>query len=142
MLKYLFKAEYKDGSFFEQNPDDISTQDSKRSAFFDVKLDQVKRFSLISSDSLVVNNVKYVDIFTVDLTDGHFEINDMPFKVHDNTLEVTDFKLIFFRRHKHSINVVENEFDESSKTHVTTYRLGWQAKDKKGLNHERVIEFK
>jgi len=69
MLKYLFVVEYKDGSVYQQNTEDISVTDDKRSCFFDVVQENVLRFFLVDADN----------IFCVDLTDGHFEVNKISF---------------------------------------------------------------
>lgn len=107
-MKYLFKVEYKDGTIFTQNEDDVSLVDPKRSAFFDIK-DNIKRFSLIGEH-----------IYTVDLTDGHFEIDGIDFKMHEE--ELKDFKLIYFRRHKYTFNAKHQE-----KSHEVVFRFGWQS---------------
>lgn len=126
MLKYLFQVEYFDGSFFLQNADDVSANDPKKSAFSDIDQKQVARFSLINQE----DNTQYIG---VDLEDGHFEANGMQFFLHDEDLK--DFRLIFFRRHRHSFNVEGTE-----KSHKVTYRLGWQTNDKEGKNVQRIME--
>src|SRR4030067_1671035 len=98
-LKYLFSVEYKDGSRFNQNKEDISSQDEKRSAFFDVCQEEVVRFNLHGGGFLVK------DKFTVDLTDGHFEVMGVPFFMHDRALPLKDFKLIFHRKHTHQFKM-------------------------------------
>lgn len=124
-LKYLFTAEYKDGTLFTQNPEDVSAVDPKRSAFFDVKHDQLIGFVLSDGKNT----------FGVDLTDGHFEINGVPFFLHET--EMRDFKLFFFRRHSHTFSS-----DGAEQTHTITYRLGWRAYDPTAREEtERIIEF-
>lgn len=122
-LKYLFSVEYLDGSTFQQNAEDVSRINPKKSAFYDVRKDQVKRFTL--SDG--TNN------FTVDLRDGHFEINGIPFYFHEENYK--DYRLIFFRKHKHNFNT---NFEEIS--HTVTYRIGWQTTHE-GKNVKRIMEF-
>ena len=125
ILKYLFTAEYKDGTSYLQNKEDISIlEPDKRSCFFDVKQSEVKRFWLEGEGH------KYL----VDLIDGHFEIDGVPFKLHDENLK--DFRLIFFRRHRHQFNRETRE----ELSHETTYRLGWQTNNEKGENIQRVME--
>jgi|SRR3989344_221862 len=121
-MKYLFEVEYTDGTFFQQNKEDVSLTDPKRSAFFDVKQEEVKRFTL-----------KGPNTFCVDLTDGHFEINGISIRLHDEQL--SDFRLIYFRRHRHQFNLALEE-----KLHEITFRFGWQANDKDGKNVQRVME--
>src|SRR5918912_87361 len=124
-LKYLFTVEYLDGTTFQQNPEDVSFQDPQRSAFYDVDVDKVKRFSL--SDG--------ADTYSVDLTDGHFEVNGKKLWMHD--MYIDKFRLIFFRRHKHFINqeVKDGEITGSEEVgHTIAYRLGWQGNEKSGKN--------
>ena len=121
-LKYLFQAEYKDGTIFNQNPLDTSAVDSKKSAFFDVKQDQLKLFHLIGNGNK----------FTVNLEDGHFEVNGVPFAMHEEPL--SNFRLIFFREHTHVYNVSSLQ----EQTHTVVYLLGWQT-TYKGKNIKRVM---
>jgi len=78
-------------------------------------------------------------LFTVDLTDGHFECNTIPFTVYDKQIgdpELTEYRLIFFRKHTHQIN----QGDGKEIAHEVAYRFGWQANDKDGKNVQRIIE--
>jgi len=122
-MKYLFEVEYKDGTFFKQNEEDVSLTDPKRSAFFDIKQEEVKRFTLEGNGNT----------FCVDLTDGHFEVNGVSFFMHDESL--TDFRLIYFRRHRHQFNRETRE----ELSHEVTFRFGWQA-TLDGKNIQRVME--
>ncbi len=137
-LKYRFVAEYKDGTVFAQNSDDVSAQDSKRSAFFDVRQDDLKTFSLWHGRSG----------FLVDLEDGHFEAGGAVFRFHAPGEVVPPFKLIFFRRHRQSVTV-DYKLDEDKRpveagshdrTHEVTFRLGWSAQTPGGEPIERVME--
>ena len=121
MLKYLFHAEYTDGTIFYQMPEDVSKQDSKRSAFYDVDHSRLRAFHLLGQEYC----------YTVNLVDGSFMVNGVSFRMHEEPLE--NFRLIFFRRHTHS-------FTGSSETHKIVYRLGWQATDAEGRNQQRVME--
>ena len=125
MLKYLFIAEYKDGTSYEQTPEDISKTDEKRSCFFDVKQDEVLRFYLVSAEN----------VFCVDLSDGHFEVNDVPFFMHDVGEGLKDFRLIFYRQHTHQFNMERQEL-----AHEINYCIGWQTNDKDGKNVKRIME--
>jgi hypothetical protein len=125
MLKYLFTAQYLDGSVFAQNPEDVSSVDPKRSAFYDVDHSKLAIFYLVSS-----NNV-----YSVNLIDGHFEVNGVPFRLHDDP-ELKDFRLIFFRQHTHNYNIITKE----ELSHEIVYKLGWQT-TKEGKNIQHVIEF-
>lgn len=125
-LKYLFEVEYKNGETYKQNPDDLSVTDPVRSCFFDVKQDEVKRFSLVGEGNTL----------TVDLTDGHFELNGVSFMVHEEALK--DFRIMYFR-------VRDIHFDVGMQyrgEHDVTYRLGWQANTDDGKNRQRFIDLK
>lgn len=102
-LKYLFKVDYKDGTAFNQNKDDVSETDPKKSAFYDVLQSKkdIKKFTL----------KRYLERYSVDLTTGGFNINgvnvtvdtDKPIPlIKDHTPEL---KLIFYRQHKQSMNI-------------------------------------
>lgn len=124
-LKYLFVVEYKDGTTYQQNENDISVTDEKRSCFFDIIQDDVKTFFLIG-----VNN-----IYSVNILDGHFEINNVSFYLHDKAQKMTNRRLIFFRQHTHEFNQ-----DLKEQSHEIMYRFGWQANDEKGNNIQHIIE--
>lgn len=126
-LKYLFTVEYKDGSTYKQNDQDVSFQDSTRSCFYDVaqRLDEVKRFSVSDGDNT----------FLVDMSDGCFEVNSVPFYMHDRDLTLRDARLIFYRQHTHSLNQYNEEL-----SHQIRYAIGWQANDEKGNNIKRIME--
>ena len=123
-MKYLFEVEYKDGTFFKQNAEDVSLTDPKRSAFFDIKQNEVKRFTLAGGNT-----------FSVDLTDGHFEVNGVPFRVHSGDLK--DFRLIYWRQHTHTFGMKLNE-----QSHEIAFCIGWQTNDEKGQKVQRGIKIK
>lgn len=131
MLKYLFIVEYKDGSIYKQNQDDISLTDNKRSCFYDVKQDEVSRFIITDCDGS----------FIVDLSDGHFEVNGIPFFMHDSGLGLKDFRLIFYRQHEHKVNV-GSDGSRKQLSHEITYCIGWQTNDENGMNIKRIMEVK
>jgi len=122
-LKYLFKALYTDGTTFTQGESDVSLQDDKRSAYFDVDQSRLSAFAITGEGHT----------YAVDLTTSTFGIDGVPFSIHEGPL--FRIRLIFFRRHTHAINA---QFKELS--HETVYRLGWQALDAEGMNVQRVME--
>ena len=129
-LKYLFTAVFEDGSFIMQNSEDRSEIDpEKRSTFYDVlqkaETTPIKTFELIDVPG---GNHRY----SVHLDDGHFEINGVSFKMHEE--ELSDFRLIFFRHHTHSFNQYRDEL-----SHEIVYRFGWQT-TKDGENYQRVMQ--
>lgn len=88
-LDYLFEADFVDGTTYFQGNDDESINHAGKSAYTDVRerMGEVKRFHLVGNG----------DRYTVDLTDGHFEINQVPFNVERRDLPLTDIKLRFLR---------------------------------------------
>lgn len=112
MLKYKFIAQYNDDTTFEQNAEDVSSKDPKRSAFYDVDQERLTGFALYDNDH----------VYAVDLLDGHFEINGIPF--HATTTPVNNRRLIFFRRHQHNFNA-----DMEEQNHTIEYHLGWQGNE-------------
>lgn len=138
-LKYQFIAEYRDGSLFAQNEEDVSLRDPKRSAFYDVEQERLRAFSLWGDGHA----------FLVDLTDGHFEIDQVRFTLHQPDEIDSAFNLVFFRRHRHEMQtqytlddqLVPQAGDTQMTDHRITFRLGWSALDKAGNVIERVMEF-
>jgi len=122
-LKYLFTAEYKDDTRYEQNSGDVSISDSKRSCFFDIKQDELKKFSLHGEGN----------VFSVDLEDGHFEVNEIPFYLEEH-IEGRKYRIVFWREHTHTLNPVIKE-----ETHKIVYLLGWQTNDENGRNIQRNL---
>ena len=122
-LKYLFTAEYKDGTIYKQNPEDVSISDKKRSCFFDVKQEELRKFSLCGQGN----------IFSVNLEDGHFEINNVPFFLEEH-IEGREYRIIFWREHTHTLNPATRE-----ETHKIVYLLGWQTNGENGRNIQRIL---
>lgn len=127
-LKYLFEVVYKDGTVFRQTKEDVSMTDPKRSAYFDINQDEVATFALYH------NRIFGGQVILVNLIDGHFEIDGKVFFCHDKDLVLTNFRLIYFRRHKHNMTLGGVEID-----HTVDFHVGWQANDEAGVNHQRVI---
>lgn len=113
MLKYLFLAEFEDGSFIQQDQADVSKLDPSKNQLHDVLSHPSKlvRFTLGSNfGSLSLN-----------LLTGQFVVNESSFTVHDpSKREPTERKLIYFKRHTHSTC-------NGEQTHDIVYHLGWQA---------------
>ena len=132
-LTHLFKVEFADGSFINQDKNDKSSIDPNRSGFFDViaksKESPIKRFILFN-----VDHAQDDDQYEVDLTDGHFEVNGTPIWLHDEE-HLKDFRLIYFRRHKHQFNA------DGFSGHDIEYHLGWQTTFR-GKNYQRTIAIK
>lgn len=137
-LKYRFVAEALDGAVLVQNAADVSAVDPQRSAFFDVAVNRLRTFSLHGPEHAVL----------VDLTDGHFEIDQAVFRMHEEGKVVSPFELVFFRKHRHHANVTftvgeDGQWahgDPQQIKHEIIFRIGWKAHDPKGEVIERVIE--
>jgi hypothetical protein len=119
-LKYLYHVLYKDGSTYVQNAQDTSLKNNECSAFFDVDIPNVKRFTLTGEGQE----------FVVDLETGEFKIDQNPWsKLH--TEELTGFKLIYFRR----ITMLPNETEPQN----IEYHMGWRANSDIGETIEHVL---
>src|SRR4051812_41703280 len=114
-LAYLFECHFTDGSIIFQTQEDVSTVDPTRSAFYDVvqKLDAVEVFGLVNDQNT----------YAVDLRDGHFELNGVPFEVHSGTQLPPDcvFRLIYFRRCRHTVTMGYSEMQD----HSVEFHFGW-----------------
>lgn len=127
-LKYLFTASYKDGTTYVQNAEDRSvTEPEKRSCFFDIDHSKLETFTLTGDGHE----------YLVDLRDGHFESDGVPFFVYDEWEPVVR-KLVFFRQHKHTIEQTKEKDTELS--HTITYLLGWEAVNAKGITYQKIIQ--
>lgn len=132
MLKYLFECEFADGSILVQTPEDVSAIDSKRSQFYDClekdKKSPITRFALKGDGKHLL----------VDLLDGHFELNDIPFNCHENLPEKKPIRrLIFYRQHTHSLNPETLE----NLSHEVEYCIGWQTTIKR-KNYKETVTIK
>jgi len=134
-FKYLFVAEYDDGTTYIQSPDDHSinhdpTKEHNPSSFSDVDHDKLIRFHLIEP-----KEGEQIPICTVDLRDGHFEMYGTPFTIHEQFVEPKDLKLIYFRdvRRERTIKATVQEDgtiaeEVSDNDYIAKYYIGWQAK--------------
>lgn len=116
-LRYLFGVQYADGSEFFQTPEDVSSQDPKRSAFYDVRQEDVRLFQLLHVDD---SRRRYV----LDLSDGHLEVDGVPLFGIIPPPEAR-LRLIYFRRHRHHFQTGPGLLEELS--HEVEYHFGWQA---------------
>ena len=131
---HLFIAEYKDGKQYEQGDLDQSLQDENKNAFYDIFYKPIKPLEDLIRFSLSGNDHTY----TVDLRDGHFEIDGVPFKQHEEDFLI-DFRLIYFRRHL--VHTVIGGEKHGQQTREFEYHLGWQTTFK-GKNYKQTIHFR
>ena len=127
-LKYLFIAMMRDGSLIEQTEEDRSIVDPLKSAFYDVvqRIDEVDAFILLGQGHT----------YLVDLHDGHFELDNVPFSIqpveHPTIVPGGKFSLIYWRDHQHALT-------ESGATHQIQYRIGWRYTDPKGREYIQTM---
>jgi hypothetical protein len=133
-MKYLFTSLHLDPNgekiFIEQTPEDKSTIDSLRSAFFDV-LEQERAGNPCQMFCLTGEGHNYL----VDLRDGRFEIDGTSFYLH--TGEIHNIRLIYFRK----VNRFFSMDYESQEQMIESYNFGWQA-TVDGKNVQHVITLK
>jgi len=137
-LKYLFVAEFIDGSVIEQTPEDRSKLDpEKRSEFYDV----LQSGKELRSFSLVGNGQKV----TVDLITGLFEVNGLPILLESDKLPTLPekFTLIFYRQHTHDYNATYDtktgeQIKREEAGHFIEYFIGWQC-NIKGKNYQQKL---
>lgn len=134
-LKYLFTAEYEDGSAYAQPEDDISRlhkgdKDFTPSSFRDIDQEKLVRFSL--SDG--------VDTYEVDLRSGDFAVNGKELSLHEQGFDpfAHKLRLIYFREVRKEFNANMEEVD----VYVNKYVFGWQTTDSTGKNHQLTVGIK
>ena len=125
-LKYLFRAMMADGTLYEQTTEDISITNPEKSAFFDILDKPIKSFWLEGQN---------LDHAGVNLETGCFNINGLEIKLHEEPL--SDFRLIYFRRHRHHFNPA----DGKEIGHEMEYHFGWQTTED-GKNIQKTIIIK
>ncbi len=134
-LKYLFEAYFKDGTIIKQNAEDTSVIDEGRSCFFDV-MKEMEKGNQIVVFLLKGASAENPHIYKISLLDGTFEIDGLPFVLHEVALR--DIRPLYFRvRDSHFSMALEY------KGHEVGYRIGFQANDvHSGANIERYIEIR
>lgn len=134
-LKYLFTAEYEDGSSYTQPEDDKSRlhkgdKDFTPSSFRDIDQEKLVKFSL--SDG--------TDTYSVDLRTGDFAVNGKELSLHEQNFDPFGHKLrlIYFREVRKEFNINMEE----TALYINKYIFGWQCTDKDGKNHQLTIGIK
>lgn len=126
----FFVANFEDGHQIIQDESDVSSFDSSRSQFYDV-LEYSKTSPLISF-ILGNQNVAY----GVDLRDGHFEVNGVPFYPYRiDREEYTDFQPIYLRNVRHDRNLETGEIIT-----YLGYTVGFQANKTNGESVQHVMK--
>ncbi len=143
MLKYLFTAQFNDGQIIKQDQEDVSKFNPLKSKFFDVLNDtrKLEKFWLLEKKRFHVIESEPQKKYLVDLTDGHFEINGVPFFLHEQTVDETktlsNFRLIYFRRVQQSLNI-----DSGKAATKVMFVIGWQANLPDGKNVQKIMYIK
>ena len=117
-LAYLFEAHLKDGTLIQQTPEDVSKLDPTRSAYYDVvqRKADVEVFGIFNDDHT----------YAVDLRDGHFEIDGLPFNVLSGDPQLPEgqkLELVYFRRHIQTMVLGAVEIAEEE---PTEFFIGWK----------------
>lgn len=128
---YYFIATFEDGTQIFQDENDTSTLVPTKSQFYDV-LEKGKDSPL---QCLVLKGEnENLPTFGVDLRDGHFEVNGVPFFQHRFDREtLTDFRIIYYR------NVAQTMSSDGTQSTSLGYTLGWQT-ELDGKNIQKIIK--
>lgn len=127
--QYFFHAVFKDGTSIVQDKTDTSATNPKKSQFFDV----LKKKSPLISFVLLSESQSHS--YGVDLRDGHFEVDGVPFfPFRNDTQQLTNFRIIYLRN-----NTLDFTVDRELLAHRIGYTVGFQAKDKSGKNVKYIM---
>lgn len=124
-----FVATFADGSQIVQTADDAGTVEG-RNCYYDV-LQRQKEVPLVC----FVLAAENYPAFGVDLRDGHFEVNGVPFFQH--TQQLKDFQLVYFRNVSQHRTISRN--GGTIDTVEVGYDLGWTTENAEGEAFERVM---
>lgn len=113
-LDFLFVAETYDGHLIKQPENDISPLDPTKSSFYDVLQHKIKRFSLVGKGM----------IFTVDLTDGHYEVNGN-IVYTKRPPGKCELRLVYYRQVQQRLAVGADGGQKMMP--IVRYFIGWQA---------------
>lgn len=112
-----FVATFADGSQICQNAEDVGTVKG-RNCYFDVMQKQLD----VPLACFVLAGEGY-PVFGVDLRDGHFEVNGVPFFQHSEPLK--DFRLHYFRNvSQHRVMAVGQNSEPVDSVELG-YDIGW-----------------
>ena len=127
-MKYLFTAQFNDGSIFHQDPEDKHPTKENKSSFTYL-LEEAEIHGGIALFKLNNDEVEY----SVDLKDGHFEIDGKIVKINEVKVEPQNLELVYFRRHTHNFNVYGMEIE-----HGIKFDFGWKM-NKDGKDYQQII---
>lgn len=152
MLKYLFTAKFEDGSEIIQTSEDKSVIDPiKRNTYYDLVQAQ-KTKKLVSFRLKEAIGERW---FSVDLLDGHFEVNGIPFYMHEvenkevhpieitNPLQLKDFELVYFQSNTHTFRAAVQDGRilkaKEMGSQIKVFRFGWRTQHN-GKNYQQIIQ--
>lgn len=116
-LKYLFVAEFEDGSKIEQTGADVSATDKTKSTYFDVVNHPSKLKTFTLKKGLLWS-------LSLDMKTGIFTQNGTKLQIEDNPLKPDE--IVFYRQHQHDMNM--NTRTETD--HRTVYFIGYKRGEK------------
>ncbi len=132
---YSFTAVFSDGHVIERDHNDPESDRALTS-------DTGSRFTDVQNYEKTSKLVEFVihnpnQSLGVDLRDGHFEINGVPFYLHRPDRDgYKDFRVIYYRTVRHVINQESGEIEQ---TGLLGYACGWQTTDKDGRNVQEIV---
>lgn len=143
-LKYLWIAEFSDGSVFSEPADDHSNLDPKKSAFYDL-LQMIQSGKILTKFTIKSRGI-LPNFASVSLLDGSFSINGSKIYL-DNDLPVKiKREVIFYRQHEQSTTVSFStvqgkEVKMSPATDHLRYTIGWKTNiGGKSFEHTLAVE--
>lgn len=134
-LTHLFTAFFENNTCYTQGLNDESLAVKGKNCYYDVlqRKDEVIAFKL--------ENVETGNEYGVDLSDGHFEINGVPFTIHDRLLVPRNLQLYYFM--ETNVDVIVNAHShkiEGQHHYINRYLLGWEMKqNNKTIKHAITI---
>ena len=148
---YYFIAEYTDGTQYEQGADDLSMQRSDKNSFYDIfynpikPLDTMIRFRLVPADP-----ASGLSEFAVNLMGMHFEAGGGAFYPYDTVKRYQDGKesplvlsnpRLIYTRIMEATATVNDKLERigDSTLQCVGYKIGFQANDQDGDNHQFVM---
>ena len=129
-----FVATFADGSQVFQNADDASNIAEGRNCYFDVLQKQIDT-PLVC---FVLAGEGY-PTFGVDLRDGHFEVNGVPFSQHSEPLQ--EFRLQYYRDVQQHRTITVGQTAAPVETVDLGYTLGWES-EYKGQTVSKFLKIK
>lgn len=123
MLDYLFIAETFNNQIIHQTQADVSILDPTKSAYYDVTVNHIRKFTIFGKGN----------IFSVDLIDGHMEVNGNALYPPTPPPGNTPLKLIYYRTVQQRIQ--QGTDKNKILSPITRYYIGWET-NKNGKNQK------